>query len=45
MTVLYPWQTGVNGSNTAKINPNQNVSALIPLNRPQTEWPLMVKIN
>ena len=28
--------TGVNGSNTAKINPNQSVSALIPLDRPKT---------
>ena len=28
--------TGVNGSNIAKINPNQSVHALIPLNRPKT---------
>ena len=31
--------------NTAKINPNQSVPALIPLDKPQTERPLVIEIN
>ena len=31
--------------NTVKIKPNQSVPALIPLDRPQTEWPLVIEIN
>ena len=37
MTVLYPRQTGVNGSTQQRLNPNQNVPALIPLDKPQTK--------
>ena len=29
--------TGVNGSTQQRLNPNQSVPALIPLDRPQTE--------
>ena len=45
MTVLYPWQTGVNGSTQQRLNPNQSVPTLIPLDRPQTEWPIVIEIN
>ena len=45
MTVLYPWQTGVNGSTQQRLKHNQSVPALIPLDRPQTEWPIVIGIN
>ena len=37
MTVLYQRQTEVNGSTQQRLNPNQSVPALIPLDRPQIE--------
>ena len=44
MIVLYPWQTGVNGSNIVKIKPNQSVPALIPLDRQKMYWPIVIKL-
>ena len=31
--------------NTVKIKPNQSVPALIPLDRQQTEWLIVIEIN
>ena len=47
MTVLYPWQQGSmdQGSTQQRLNPNQSVPVLIPLDRPQIEWPLVIGIN
>ena len=41
LIVPFLLQTGVNGSTQQRLNPNQSMPTLIPLDRPKTNWPLV----